>query len=383
MLPIILVAAALASLAYVLAVYPALVWWMSRRFERPVLRGSESKTVSVIIAVHNGARFLAEKLDSIRALEYPAELLEVIVVSDGSTDQTEAIASSYAGVTLVTQPRGGKCAAINEGVRRSKHEILLLTDVRQRVAPASLRYLISCFADPSVGAVSGDLVILEGDRQDEADVGLYWRYESMMRRALSRLDSMFGATGPFYALRRDLAVPIPPGVLLDDMYLPLAAFFRGKRLIVEERAKAYDYPTSVATEFHRKVRTLAGNWQLLRYYPALLGPGNRMWFHFVSYKIGRLLLPYMLLTIAIASFGLPSPARELLLAAQAILYLLAAVDPWIPRHMPGKRVSSLLRTFVSMMVATLASLRILFTSPQTLWKVTEQIGPAKSRPPRG
>ena len=382
MVPIVLVTAALAFLAYVLAIYPALLWWMSRRFERPVHRGSELRSVSVIIAVHNGDRFLANKLDSVLALDYPPDLLEVIVVSDGSTDETEVIARSYPRVTLVVLPRGGKCVAINEGIRQARHEILLLTDVRQCVAPASLRYLVACFADASVGVVSGDLLIRDGESQEEADVGLYWRYESMIRRALSRLDSMFGATGPFYALRRELAVPIPSVVLLDDMYLPLAAFFRGWRLVVEENAKAYDYPTSLQTEFHRKVRTLAGNWQLLRHYPALLGTGNRMWFHFLSYKIGRLLLPYMLLVIAISSFWLPSPMREISLGGQAIFYLLAAVDPWIPHNLLLKPLTSIIRTFVSMMVATLGSVRIFFTPPQELWKVTSRVGPGKPGLPR-
>ena len=371
-----------AFLGYVLGGYPALLWWMSRRSERPIQRGPELKTVSILIAVHNGARFLRDKLDSIRALDYPKELIQTFVLSDGSTDETDAIARSYPEVELVSLPRGGKCAALNEGIRRARNEILLLTDVRQRVAPDSLRCLVSCFADASVGAVSGDLVILSGENQDEADVGLYWRYESMIRRSLSRLDSMFGATGPFYALRRELAVPIPPDVLLDDMYLPLAAFFRGKRLIVEENAKAYDYPTSIDTEFKRKVRTQAGNWQLFRYYPALLGPGNRMWFHFVSYKVGRLLLPYSLLVILLASFWLQPPWREILLAGQVLFYSLALIDSWIPQTFPLKRLTSIVRTFVSLMLATLTSIRVLFVSPQSLWKVTANVGPGKAEPPR-
>ena len=95
-----------------------------------------------------------------------------------------------------------------------------------------------------MGAVSGELIIRKGASHDEADIGLYWRYETWIRNRLSDIDSIFGATGPFYALRRELAVPIPPDQLLDDMYLPLAAFFRGYRLIVEPRARAFDYPTS-------------------------------------------------------------------------------------------------------------------------------------------
>src|SRR5205085_1070151 len=105
--------------------------------------------------------------------------------------------------------------------------------------------------------------------------------------------SIPGATGCIYAMRRNLAVPLPSGVLLDDVFLPFAAFFKGFRLILEPAAKAYDSPTSLDTEFRRKVRTQAGVYQLLRYYPQLLGPGNRMWLDFCSHKLGRLALPWL------------------------------------------------------------------------------------------
>jgi hypothetical protein len=110
--------------------------------------------------------------------------------------------------------------------------------------------------------VSGDLIIRQGDLE-ESNVGAYWRYESWIRKQLGRIDSTLGATGPFYAIRRELAVPIPVDTLLDDVYLPLSAFFLGYRLVVAEEARAFDYPTNVNIEFGRKVRTLAGNYQLL------------------------------------------------------------------------------------------------------------------------
>ena len=108
---------------------------------------------------------------------------------------------------LLRVEHGGKCAALNAAIPQSKNEILLLTDVRQVVAPDSLQAMIDCFADPTVGAVSGELLIREGERHDEADTGLYWRFETWIRKKLSAIDSIFGATGPFYSLRRELAVP--------------------------------------------------------------------------------------------------------------------------------------------------------------------------------
>ena len=357
---------------YVLAGYPLLLRWLARSRARPVQRAPLEPTVSLVIVVHNGERFLEAKLQSVLALEYPTDKIEIIVASDGSTDRTEDIAEKFAAnrVRLMRLPRGGKPAALNAAIPQACGEILILTDVRQPLESLSVARIVENFADPSVGVVSGELVIRAGASQSEADIGLYWRFETWMRDSLSSIDSMFGATGPFYAIRRALAVPIPADALLDDMHLPLAAYFRGYRLVMDSRARAYDIPTSLETEFRRKIRTLAGNYQILRAYPALLGPTNRMWLHFMSYKFGRLLLPWLLLILAAASFGLPSPWRGVLLAGQAAFYGLAIVDRWIFRPRLLKRISSSAHTFLVMMIATVGGLSVFFMPPRALWKVT-------------
>ncbi len=359
-------------MAYVLAGYPLLLRWMVRHCARPVQRQPIEPSISLIVVVYNGERFLEAKLQSVLALEYPADKLEIIVASDGSTDRTDEIAESFADrqVSLLRLPRGGKPAALNAAIAQAHGEILVLTDVRQPLEPHSVACLVENFADPSVGVVSGELVIRAGASQEEADIGLYWRFETWMRESLSSIDSMFGATGPFYAIRRALAVPIPADALLDDMHLPLAAYFQGYRLVMDSRARAYDIPTSLETEFRRKIRTLAGNYQILRAYPALLGPGNRMWLHFMSYKFGRLLLPWLLLILAAASFGLPAPWRAIVLAGQAAFYGLALADAWIFQPRLLKRLSSSAHTFLVMMIATLGGLSVFFIPPRALWKVT-------------
>jgi biofilm PGA synthesis N-glycosyltransferase PgaC len=373
MLPIALFCGAAALGLYIVIGYPLLLGLMARLWPKPVLKSRQRKTVSVVIAAHNGERFIGAKLDSVLALDYPRELMEILVISDGSTDRTDSIVQGFApqGVRLLRVPRGGKCAALNAAIPQARNEILLLTDIRQIVEPESLQAMIDCFADPGVGAVSGELVIRGGASHDEADTGLYWRYESWIRNRLSEVDSIFGATGPFYALRRELAVPIPPDQLLDDMYLPLAAFFRGYRLIVEPRARAFDYPTSREAEFTRKARTLAGNYQILRSYPALLGPGNRMWFHYASYKLGRLALPWVLFLLFVSSCFLPLPWRWLMLGGQAVFYGLAALDPWLPGGFPAKRLASFARTFASLMLAAVWGLKVFFVPPRSLWKETK------------
>lgn len=349
--------------------YPLLLALLARR-AKPVKKAFVPRSVSVLLPVRNGERWIAAKLDSLAALDYPAGLVEILVVSDGSTDATDRIAEGYAahGVRLLRVPAGGKALALNCALEAAQGEILFFTDVRQELSRDSLRNLVVCFADPSVGAASGELVIRKGQTTGEESVGLYWRYEKWIRMRLSRLDSVIGATGCIYAMRRDLAKPLPPDTLADDMYLPLAAFFRGYRVILDDSAKAYDDPTGLTREFRRKVRTLAGVYQIIGFYPALLGPGNRLWLHFVSHKLARLLMPWALLVLAASSFGLPEPWRMLALCGQAAVYGLAVVDGAVPESSALKRLTSLPRTFVVLMAASLCAVAILFVPARKLWR---------------
>jgi len=357
---------------YVLFGYPLFAALRARRRTLPIRKAPVMKPVTLLLPVRNGEAFLARKLESILRLDYPRDLVQILVISDGSTDRTDEIAKGYgaSGVELVRIPHSGKATALNAGMDLARGEILFFTDVRQVLDPASLRYLVECFADPAVGVVSGELIIVEGETREEADVGLYWRYEKWIRKHLSRIDSVLGATGCVYAMRRELSVTLPANTLLDDVYLPLAAFFRGFRIVMEERARAFDSPTSLRTEFSRKVRTLAGVYQLVSAFPALLGPDNRMWIDFVSHKIGRLLLPFALIGLAASSFTLPGFWRPVILASQALFYGAAAADAVVPESWFLKRATSPVRTFVVLMAASLCATSIFFRPGQSLWKQT-------------
>ncbi len=367
-----LFAGAWAFVFYVLFGYPLLLLWMARRETRPVTRHFEPRSVTLLMAVHNGERWIRGKLESILALDYPRDLLQVIVISDGSDDATADIVREFAGsgIELLRVPRGGKALALNAGMARARGEILFFTDVRQPLEEDCLRRLVACFADPAVGVVSGELCItLGGGTAEEVNTGLYWRYEKEIRKRLSRIDSILGATGCIYAMRRELASPLPAGTLLDDMCLPLMAFFRGYRVVMEESARAYDKPTGLEDEFRRKVRTLAGVYQVIAMFPELLLPWrNRMWIHFVSHKLARLLLPFAFAVIAAASFELSHPFAAISLAAQAVFCAIAAADRWIPESAPGKRWASMARTFVSMMAAALCAVSIAFRPSASFWK---------------
>ena len=363
-----------AAALYILAGYPLLLAWRARRNAKPVKKDLKPQPVSIILAVRDGEKFLSPKLDSILQSDYPRELMEIIVVSNGSSDGTCSVAASYAsrGVRLVEVNRGAKPDAINEGVRQATANILIFTDVRQILDPSSIGRLVACFADPTVGVVSGFLVIHRAGIEED-NVSLYWRYERWVRSNLSSLDSMLGATGALYAMRRELFLPMPSDTLLDDVFVPLAAFFNGYRLILEENARLFDYATTANTEFRRKVRTLAGNYQIMQQYPALLTTRNRLLFDFISYKFARLLLPWIVLAILAVSFFLPRPWAEIFIAIQAVFYGLAALDLVTGLRSPLKRLSSPARTVASLLAASACAIVIFFVPANRLWKPTQTV----------
>lgn len=368
----IFVAAALVVVLYVLFLYPILLAIMARKNAIPVKKDSTLRPVSFVLAVRNGEKFLARKLRSILALNYPREQMQVIVVSDASDDATDQIARSFEseGVEFIRIPRGGKCAALNAGVPAAVNEILVFTDVRQTLDRDCLRNAIACFGDPTIGAVSAELHIRSGESEDERDTGLYWRYEVWLRKGMSAIGSTFGCNGPFYAMRRSLWMPIPTDTLLDDAWLPLTAMFKGYRLILEPTAKAYDFPTALESEFRRKVRTQAGLYQILRVMPELLTSRDPMRLHFLSGKFGRVLIPYCLIVIAVATFGLPKPLLKIVLWSQIAFYSVALLDVLLPSGFVLKRFTSPIRTFVVLSTAALVGIKVYFVPPRTLWKET-------------
>jgi len=235
---------------------------------------------------------LRQKLQSLQALDYPAERLQILIYSDGSTDGTEALAQDWAArdarVRLLSSPlRLGKPSGLNRLYAEATGEVLLMTDVRQQLAPGALRALLEPLSDPEIGCVSGSLVL-----SGEAGPGAYWLYEKFIRGCEARLGSMVGVSGSLYAIRREHFGELPHDLLLDDMFVPLQAARRRKRIVLAEAAEAYDRAYDDEQELGRKVRTLAGNYQLLAKLPWLLNPQqNPVWFQLVSHKLSRLLCP--------------------------------------------------------------------------------------------
>ena len=360
--------------AYIMLGYPLLLtqrkWSTAPRVRKDM---GFQPTVSVIMAVHNGAAHLGAKLEVLTAFDYPRDRVQIIVVSDGSTDETESIVEHFKGapVTLLKVARGGKAAALNRALPVASGELLFLTDVRQPIDPLALSHLAANFADPTVGAATGELKLLPGEDGEHRDMDLYWRYEVLARQRHSDIDSLFTTTGCIYAMRRALAEPIPSDTLTDDATMALRAFFRGYRVIFDPAAVAYDYPALAGTEFRRRFRTLAGLWQIHVRMPQLFTRRNRMRFHFLSHKFSRLVLPWALLLFAGASIAVPaSRLRTVLLAVELTFLLLAAANRFVPKGFPLKRLSSPAQTFLLMNAASLAAVAVFFVPAARLWKPT-------------
>jgi len=327
---------------YVYAGYPLLLGLWSRAAGRPSRRAPHTAqswpTLSVVIAARNEAHRLPRRINNLLEQSYPHPI-EIIVVSDGSTDGTrDAIAPFSERVRFIDLPRGGKPRALNAGVAAAHGDVIVFADARQRFAPGALQALASNFDDPAIGGATGEL-ILDGELHGVSEstvadgVGLYWKYEKWMRRHESRLWSTLGATGAIYAMRRALYRPLPADTILDDVLTPMRLVLDGGRVVFSERAFAFDCAAVDAeAEQRRKVRTLAGNVQILGLEPRLLVPFvNPVWAQYASHKVGRLVVPYALLALFTASLALAGqhPMYTAALFAQTVLYLLGGYGAWL------------------------------------------------------
>jgi glycosyltransferase involved in cell wall biosynthesis len=368
----VLCTAGAALTGYVLAGYPLCLGLMARLSARREVREFRAKSVTVLLAVHNGERYIERKLDTLQALDYPSDLLAIFVLSDGSTDRTNELVRARAAkdprIRLFELPRSGKSGALSVGIQEAKSDLLFSTDVRQELEPSSLRRLVERLADETVGVVSGELVLIDRGSRELKSVGLYWKYEKWIRFRQSELGSMLGATGAIYLIRRNLAREMPASIILDDVFQPLCAYFGGFRVVIEGGAIAYDEAVPLTNEFRRKVRTQAGVYQILRAFPELLLPWTRGWFHFWSHKMGRLMLPFALAAVAIGSLLLDSPYREVLVAAQVGGYGLAGMDGMVGEKSPLKKLTSPIRTFVVLVAAAAVAIRAVFQPVDRVWR---------------
>jgi poly-beta-1,6-N-acetyl-D-glucosamine synthase len=360
-------------IAYAYVGYAGWLYLRSRWRPQPVQKGPFVPAISVVMVVRNEEAVLESKLQNLLAMQYPKDCYELVVVSDGSTDRTAAILQEHASddrvrVVLNASSRG-KAACLNDAMEVVRGEVVVFTDARQMIQPDALSLLAENFADSTVGCVSGQLVLGDMHSGDAGTgLGLYWTIEKKIRQLESASGSVVGATGALYAVRRENLVPISPGTILDDVYLPMQVVRQGKRVVFETRAKAWDQPNLGADrEFARKVRTLSGNYQLLQLAPWLLRSGNPIRFEFISHKLTRLFVPFALMTQLLSSFLLRGESLyKVAFIAQLAFYGLSLLAMLHVRG-PLARLTDGSYTFVMLNAAAVVAFANFVTGRKAAW----------------
>lgn len=372
-IPAVVASLSLVLLFYTYFGYPVLLALLARLWPwRPAPDPTWEPTVSICVAAYNCEAYMDAKLRSLVALDYPTDKMEILVYSDASSDGTDAIVSRWAHKdSRVRLMRGdvrmGKPTGLNRMRERATGEVIVITDARQAIDREALRALLRLLSAPQVGCVTGNLVLAGA-----AGSGMYWRYENWIRKQESRFGSVTGMTGPLSALRRRDLGPLPADLILDDVWIPMQLRLGRARVLLAEDAIARDKAFSDEREFGRKVRTLAGNYQIFRWMPRLLVPFvNPSWFETISHKVARLLCPWALLGLlvacAIGSIAIPTSPMEQsmlrgLLLAQIAFYAFALLSR------RASKAGSLARTFVVLNAAAMVGLwRFTTGSQRVTW----------------
>lgn len=347
----------LTTVVYAYFGYVLLLWTIAQFRPQAISRKAVAETVSIIIAARNEAANIQTKLDNLSKLEYPREKLQIVIVSDGSTDRTPGILADHSSeiFPVILDQASGKACALNEAVRHATGDILVFQDARQTIDSNAVMELISCFADPSVGAVSGELLLTSSPDSPADALGLYWKIEKIIRRLESESGSVVGVTGAIYAIRRELYRDIPAGTILDNVFVPMQIARLGRRVVFQSTAIVRDRIfTTKGKEFARKIRTLTGNYQLLTLAPWLISPQNPLLFRFISHKVLRLLLPLPLVLMLITSGLARGSFYRLAFGLQVLFYCFALIGSFVPAAKRFKPVA-IATTFVMLnAAATLA-----------------------------
>jgi len=331
---------ALLLFAYPFVFYPVLLGWLARGRQKGVEKSLDAAekspcatntTVAFVICALNEEKIIRQKIENALAMRYPEDKLRIVLVSDGSTDATAAIAREYAGPRLELierKQRRGKVANLNEVVMARTEQVVAFSDANVLYEPDALSKLIARLEDPTIGCVSGKVILTETTEDLQKSEASYYSLEWTLQDRASRFYSMVGADGAMYALRRELFRPCPNDTVIEDLVIPVGVVRQGYRVVFEPGAVAWERGvTSLPEEFKRKTRIAAGAAQgVLRGNALPLGAPARFWFVFVSHKLLRWFSPLVgLLALGLA---LSAPRRlfpEMVLAGFAVLSLLALV----------------------------------------------------------
>lgn len=363
-------------IGYTYAGYPLIMAWLAKRSpQQPplLLADQDCPEVTAVIAVHNEQGRVLQKIADLRAQDYPQDRLRILFVSDGSTDGTHELLTQHPQATLLAYPeRQGKAHALNVGLASVQSPVVLLCDVRQKAEPHALRTVVSRLMQPGVGAVSGELAHRDPANPTAAQIGAYWQYEKWIRQSESAVSSVVGATGAFYAIRRESFRPIASDTLLDDFEIPMQVVRQGLTVKFESNALVYDeLQKDMAGERKRKLRTLSGNFQSFARHRWLFSPkANPIWAQFISHKVLRLVVPYAMIACLLSALLSSQPWMNALAAIQLAFYALAA-SPRIWPALAHLRLISLAHVFTEMNLTALeAGLRYWASGRAARWEKT-------------
>ena len=361
-------------IVYTYAGYAAWLWLRARLAPWPVLRSQQEPHVSIVVIVRNEEQRIEAKMRNLLDLDYPPERCQIVVVSDGSTDATNDILRKFGSgdrvQVLMNQLSRGKASGLNDAISLASGEVVVLTDARQKIESRAVRLLVENLADPAVGCVSGALMLGDPDAGEAGKgMGLYWRIEKKIRDLESDTGSVVGATGALYAVRRELLASLPEGTILDDVYIPMQVARQGKRVVFDDRARAWDSPDlGGGLEFARKVRTLSGNYQLLQLAPWMLSGRNPLLARFVSHKLLRLAVPFALAVMLFTSLWLKAPVYRVALILQLAFYglgLLALAR--VPKVGIIGRAADAAATFMLLNTAAVVAFANFVSGRKTAW----------------
>jgi len=359
----------LLTISYTYVGYALTLSILRRLRPRPSSQRSITPSVSILIAARNEEQRIVTKLANLRELNYPNNLIQIIVVSDGSTDRTDVFLEEHKDfvVPVILPLPMGKAVALNKGKAFATGEILVFFDVRQPVHPDAVAELVSFFSDPEIGAVSGELILQSVAGGAANGLGFYWKIEKAIRRLESDTGSVVGVTGAIYAIRRNLYVDLPADTILDDVMVPMNVARAGYRVAFNPKALAYDQIfIEQSKEFSRKVRTLTGNLQLLRLSPWLLTKRNPLLFRFISHKLLRVVAPIFLFLMMASSALAPGRFYSEIFVFQLIFYCLALVGFIQPASRKWQPVS-IAHTFVILNLAALIALKNFVAHRTDVW----------------
>jgi cellulose synthase/poly-beta-1,6-N-acetylglucosamine synthase-like glycosyltransferase len=317
---------------YVYAGYPLLLAGIRALGAKPVAKGGAQPPVTLVVSAYNEGEVIGEKLANSCALDYPADRLQILVVSDASTDRTDDIvrAAGDPRVSLLRMPvRCGKTLGLNEAVSFARGEIIVFSDANAMYAPDAVTALVRSFSDPTIGAVVGESTYSQAEGGADADESLYWRYEVLIKRLESALGSVVGGDGAIYGIRKSLYRPMRADAL-SDFVNPMQIVYDGYRCVYEPGACSVERAAGdFGREFRRKVRIVNRAWRAMMSLKGLLNPVRFGFFSIevLSHKVLRWLVPLFLVGILATNLMLVELGGiyAATLAAQLVLYGLGSV----------------------------------------------------------